>query len=275
MGPVEPLALRAAQRMPVHNSSILAGLASGLVRAVAAHAGAQTSDRGRRRLGRQRRQRDAADNKRLGRESRPWSVRWALPLRRQSEEMLTSADEVTLTEASLPAAVFLTKIVATCASSWIRASSNSWRYRRWETDAGVIAAMLATGSRSDEHGPQGRHHPRGNPIGPTAGRAGHRLMPGIFGCLRAASARQTATRRTSSVPIAKKRTWRTTHASPTHSWDSATPPRATTEVSERATIPASEVGVTLTISDKALKKLDQIQEETIKAAQEDQKFSWR
>ena len=60
-----------------------------------------------------------------------------------------------------------------------------------------------------------------------------------------------------------------------HIRDSATPPRATTEVSERATIPASEVGVTLTISDKALKKLDQIQEETIKAAQEDQKFSWR
>ena len=29
------------------------------------------------------------------------------------------------------------------------------------------------------------------------------------------------------------------------------------------------------ISDKALKELDQIQEKTIKAAQEDQKFSWR
>ena len=41
------------------------------------------------------------------------------------------------------------------------------------------------------------------------------------------------------------------------------------------TIPASDVGVTLKISDKALRKLDQIQEETIKAAQEDQKFSWR
>ena len=33
----------------------------------------------------------------------------------------------------------------------------------------------------------------------------------IFSCSR------TATRRTSSVLIAKKRTWRTTHASPTHS----------------------------------------------------------
>ena len=49
---------------------------------------------------------------------------------RQSEEMLTSADVVTLTEAGLPAAVVLTKI-ARRASSWIRASSSSWRYRRW------------------------------------------------------------------------------------------------------------------------------------------------
>ena len=40
-------------------------------------------------------------------------------------------------------------------------------------------------------------------------------------------------------------------------------------------MPASDVGVTLKISDDALRKLDQIQEETIKAAQEDQKFSWR
>ena len=51
--------------------------------------------------------------------------------------------------------------------------------------------------------------------------------------------------------------------------------REATDVSERTTIPASAVGVTLRISDKALRKLDQIQEETIKAAQEDQKFSWR
>ena len=45
--------------------------------------------------------------------------------------------------------------------------------------------------------------------------------------------------------------------------------------SNRTTIPASEVGVTLTISEKALAELDRIQEETIKAAQESQKFSWR
>ncbi len=51
--------------------------------------------------------------------------------------------------------------------------------------------------------------------------------------------------------------------------------REATDVSERTTISASDVGVTLRISDKALRKLDQIQEETIKAAQEDQKFSWR
>ena len=43
----------------------------------------------------------------------------------------------------------------------------------------------------------------------------------------------------------------------------------------RRTIPASQVGVSLKISTKALRKLDRIQEETIKAAQEDQKFSWR
>ena len=53
------------------------------------------------------------------------------------------------------------------------------------------------------------------------------------------------------------------------------PSRETTEVPVRRTIPASEVGVTLAISRKALKKLDQIQEEAIKAAQEVQKFSWR
>ena len=57
--------------------------------------------------------------------------------------------------------------------------------------------------------------------------------------------------------------------------DSGTPPRETTRDSSRATIPASDVGVTLTVSAKTLKKLEKIQEETIKAAQEDQKFSWR
>ena len=44
---------------------------------------------------------------------------------------------------------------------------------------------------------------------------------------------------------------------------------------ERTTIPAKDVGVTLRISDEALKKLDQIQEETIKGAQSDQDFAWR
>ena len=53
------------------------------------------------------------------------------------------------------------------------------------------------------------------------------------------------------------------------------PSRETTEDPVRRTIPASQVGVTLTISHKALKKLDQIQEEAIKAAQEVQRFSWR
>ena len=49
----------------------------------------------------------------------------------------------------------------------------------------------------------------------------------------------------------------------------------TAQVSERKTIPASDVGVTLTIGHKALEEIDQIQEETIEAAQVSQKFSWR
>ena len=51
--------------------------------------------------------------------------------------------------------------------------------------------------------------------------------------------------------------------------------REDNDVSERKTIPAEDVGVSLTISDEALKKLDQIQEETIKGAQNDQNFAWR
>ena len=43
----------------------------------------------------------------------------------------------------------------------------------------------------------------------------------------------------------------------------------------RKTIPASVVGVTLTISEEARAELDRIQEETVKAAQQGQKFSWR
>ena len=53
------------------------------------------------------------------------------------------------------------------------------------------------------------------------------------------------------------------------------PRQDTAQVSQRKTIPASAVGVTLTISNKALEEVDRIQEETIKAAQESQKFSWR
>lgn len=41
------------------------------------------------------------------------------------------------------------------------------------------------------------------------------------------------------------------------------------------TVPASKVGLSLTISDKALKDFDRKQEETINAAESDQKFSWR
>ena len=44
---------------------------------------------------------------------------------------------------------------------------------------------------------------------------------------------------------------------------------------ERKTIPASEVGLSLTLSEEALKEFDRIQEETIRAAEESHKFSWR
>ena len=60
-----------------------------------------------------------------------------------------------------------------------------------------------------------------------------------------------------------------------HRRESSEPSRDTPPQTKRTTIPASEVGVSLTISEKALQELDQIQERTIKAAQEDQKFSWR
>ena len=53
--------------------------------------------------------------------------------------------------------------------------------------------------------------------------------------------------------------------------------RTTVRAPHRTTIPASKVGVTLTltISDAARAELDRIQEETIKAAQEGRKFYWR
>ena len=57
--------------------------------------------------------------------------------------------------------------------------------------------------------------------------------------------------------------------------DNDTLSRETASRVDRATISASDVGVTLRISDEALKELDRIQEKNIKAAQEDQKFSWR
>ena len=53
------------------------------------------------------------------------------------------------------------------------------------------------------------------------------------------------------------------------------PTQPVVRASNRTTISASAVGVTLTISEEALAELDRIQEETIKAAQECQKFSWR
>ena len=45
--------------------------------------------------------------------------------------------------------------------------------------------------------------------------------------------------------------------------------------SKPKTVPASKVGLSLTIKDKALKEFDRIQAETTKEAEEIQKFSWR
>ena len=52
-------------------------------------------------------------------------------------------------------------------------------------------------------------------------------------------------------------------------------PAHTSGKSTSMTIPANEVGVTLTISNEALEKIDKIQEQYIKAAQEDRKVLWR
>lgn len=54
-----------------------------------------------------------------------------------------------------------------------------------------------------------------------------------------------------------------------------TPSREATGDSKRKMISARKIGISLTVSDKALEEFDRIQEETIKAAQEDQKFLWR
>lgn len=47
------------------------------------------------------------------------------------------------------------------------------------------------------------------------------------------------------------------------------------KVLKRKTIASRDVGVTLRISEKALKEIDDCQAEAIKAAHEDEKFSWR
>ena len=43
----------------------------------------------------------------------------------------------------------------------------------------------------------------------------------------------------------------------------------------RKTILASEVGLSLTISDKALKEFDRIQEEIVSAAKKNRNFLWK
>lgn len=57
--------------------------------------------------------------------------------------------------------------------------------------------------------------------------------------------------------------------------DNAETPQATLHRGRRKTIPAHKVGFTLTISEKAMKEIDRIEEEAIKAARDDRKFAWR
>ena len=51
--------------------------------------------------------------------------------------------------------------------------------------------------------------------------------------------------------------------------------RETGQAPTHKTVAARDVGLSLTISDEALKKFDRIQEETIKTIEKGQKFSWR
>ena len=51
--------------------------------------------------------------------------------------------------------------------------------------------------------------------------------------------------------------------------------RETNEHSRRQVMPAGEVGVTLTISARALKELQRMQEQTVKAALESPELYWR
>lgn len=56
----------------------------------------------------------------------------------------------------------------------------------------------------------------------------------------------------------------------------SSPPSSSTPVfPEVTTLNASDMGITLKIGEDTLKKLDEINEETVKASKESQKFSWR
>ena len=58
--------------------------------------------------------------------------------------------------------------------------------------------------------------------------------------------------------------------------EQASQPRRGKRVFKKATtLSAAEIGITLRVDKDALKTLDDIQEETIKAAQEHQVFAWR
>ena len=113
---------------------------------------------------------------------------------RHSDGLLTNADVVTVTE-------------ATCtdfdASVELRVAPS-----KMGSDAGVIVTTLATRSRSDERGSSERRRLRGTSGTPRLPRSFPSATRGLLGRSRNASVRHTATYRTASVLVTKKRSWR-------------------------------------------------------------------
>ncbi len=159
---------------------------------------------GRRQVGRQRRRRDAADNKRVGRDRVLGLCAMNVAAGRQIAEMLTSADVVTLTEARLPAAVVLAKIAAICteldtsveqlvtlSEMGVNTPGQSWRSCR----PGRRVTSLAPENAFARAVLPLRRLPRELPIG----------YPGVSVARapQAQATRDTATHRTLSIPVAK------------------------------------------------------------------------
>lgn len=62
---------------------------------------------------------------------------------------------------------------------------------------------------------------------------------------------------------------------PTRKPSSPSPPSSTTVFPKVTTLNANDMGITLKIGEDTLKKLDEINEKTVEASKQSQKFSWR